>query len=462
MAQDLVFALCNIVMYNTALQEISGQHLNPKSFSQKFSRHIASFNHVKIGREAAGHAALFLLKVAALETIRRFSRARCPFVWSGLQALQVFCYPPFKWIQRWAPFKGLANGMQILSKPLLVLSIATAFSDQSGCDNDNSDDIENSRGFNDSHSRSESHSELPSLQSTLDTRILGEAPHSLSSNNWLLQLYTELKNQGVSLPERIDEDELQRFYTAANGQELERWSNMVFWHGFDVKHRPCLIVRLGLACITLPSHDRPRFAQAVVSQVEHGILHLVDSENLQITVLVDCEGLTPLKIPMQMLRSCSALLQDHFPDRLGSLFVIRLPPVVRVIAQTFIQVVKPVTRQKLKIEGQMYRNVLTEYLQTLPSFLGGTCTCTRCSNLSICNLLEPQTNEDVNMTGTIADFNDGEDLPSPHPSYLTDMPMNGNCDQVLRTAMVGILMLWVLIAFIAGISDPESRPGLPL
>jgi hypothetical protein len=38
---------------------------------------------------------------------------------------------------------------------------------------------------------------------------------------------------------------------------------MVFWHGFDVQQRPCLIVRLGLACVTLQSQDKPRFAQAV-------------------------------------------------------------------------------------------------------------------------------------------------------------------------------------------------------
>lgn len=41
------------------------------------------------------------------------------------------------------------------------------------------------------------------------------------------------------------------------------WSDIVFWHGYDVRHRPCLIVRLGLACTSLPNHDRPRFAQAV-------------------------------------------------------------------------------------------------------------------------------------------------------------------------------------------------------
>lgn len=75
-----------------------------------------------------------------------------------------------------------------------------------------------------------------------------------------------------------------------------------------------------------------------VSQVEFGVLHLVDNQNPQITVLVDCEGLTSLGFPMQMMRSCSTLLQDNFPNRLGCLLVIRLPPVARVIAQTVIQV----------------------------------------------------------------------------------------------------------------------------
>lgn len=45
--------------------------------------------------------------------------------------------------------------------------------------------------------------------------------------------------------------------------ELEIWSNLVFWHGFDVKNRPCLVVRLGLACMNLASPEKPRFAQAV-------------------------------------------------------------------------------------------------------------------------------------------------------------------------------------------------------
>lgn len=92
---------------------------------------------------------------------------------------------------------------------------------------------------------------------------------------------------GVTIFCRINEDELQRFYDAANGdlscllsslkktirwretysilslQELEKWSHLVFWHGFDVMLRPCLVIRLGLACSRLVPHERPRFTQAV-------------------------------------------------------------------------------------------------------------------------------------------------------------------------------------------------------
>ncbi|XP_057480654.1 uncharacterized protein LOC130767709 [Actinidia eriantha] len=458
---------------------------NPKSSTQKSTRHVVSTDHRRMGRGTAGDAALFLLKVAALETVRRFSRARCPFVWCGIQALQVLCYPPLKWIQRWAPFTGLVYSVQALSRPLLVLSIATAFSNQSGYSNITSDASNDSQGLEDSQASPDSDSELPSVQSTPETRILDETPQSQSSTNWLFQLYEELENKGISLPERINEDELNSFFIAANGdfscllssvkktirwretynilsgQELDMWSNVVFWHGFDVNYRPCLIVRLGLACSSLSSHERPRFLQAVVSQVEHGILHLVDPENPRITVLVDCEGLSPLRLPMQMLRSCSSIFQDHFPNRLGFLLVIRLAPVVRVIAQTFIQVLKPRTRQKLKIEGEMYRKILMENFETLPSYLGGNCTCRRCSNLRICNMELHQINE-TNERQRKMDIISCEDIPSPHPSDPIDIHMTGYCDQALRAAVVGIIMLLVLIAFLAGLYDPESSPALPL
>ncbi|KAA3456731.1 phosphatidylinositol/phosphatidylcholine transfer protein SFH11-like [Gossypium australe] len=194
---------------------------------------------------------------------------------------------------------------------------------------------------------------------------------------------------------------------------------------------------------------------AAVSQVEHGIMYLVSPENPEVTVLVDCEGLSPFKIPMQVLRSCSSLLQDHYPNRLGCLFVIRLPPVVRVIAQTFIQVLKPTTRKKLKIGGEMYRKILLENLQTLPSYLGGDCRCTKCLNIGM-DVKRPRTDQ-LNKLQTNEGVSDSEDISDLDLICQDDIDPSWSYDQVLRTAIIGLLMFWVLIAVMAGLSDPEFQ-----
>ncbi|KAJ8750608.1 hypothetical protein K2173_015782 [Erythroxylum novogranatense] len=447
----------------------------PEGFPQSAYKRITSLSHGINSGGAFGNAALFLLKVAALETVRRVSKSKCPLVWRGIQVLQLLCYPPLKWIQKWVPFKGFIEGVQMFSRPLLVLSIATAFS------NEHNFNTETSDLASDSSAHSETHSHSPSVPSTNDERS-DEVPRCVASENWLVQLHKELENQGILLPERIDDDELSRFFTAANGdfsyllssikktirwretyrilseQELKMWTSMVFWHGFDLENRPCLIIRLGQACLDLSSDARPRFAQAVISQVEHGILHLVDKENPQIMVLVDCDGITPLRIPMQMMRSCCTLLQENFPNRLGHLLVIRLPPIVRVIAQTFIQVLKPVTRKKLRIEGSVYHRVLSEYLQQLPSYLGGNCACKICSTTSIHATRHADFREDTMEIDYEHLSDGGDDLSLPNPNYQTDIVMDNEWDQLLRTAVISILMVWIFIALIASFYDPESRP----
>ncbi|KAK9029137.1 hypothetical protein V6N11_026261 [Hibiscus sabdariffa] len=446
---------------------------SPKSVSRSSYRQTTALRNPGNVKDAAGHAAIFLLKVAALETVRRVSKAKCPFLWRGFQALQVICYPPFNCVQKWIPFKGLFKGMQTLSRPLFVLSVVTSLYDQEELVGEASRVGTNSGSL----VNPELHPDEPSLQPALDAS--NEASQNLESESWLDKLHKELENQGISLPERINDGCIHRFYIAAKGdfevflssikrtirwretyrllsqEELEMWTNMVFWHGYDLMHRPCLIVRLGLAGSQLPSHDRPRFAQAVISQVEHGVMHLVSPENPEITVLVDCEGLSPFRFPMQIMRSCSSLLQDHYPNLLGCLFVIRLPPIVRVIAQTFIQVLKPVTRKKLQIGGEMYHKVLLENLQELPSYLGGDCRCTKCLNI-VHDVRRPRTDQ-FNKIRTNEDVSDSEDLSTPDLVFQDDIDQSSDCDQVLRTAIIALLMLWVLIAFSAGFYDPENH-----
>ncbi|XP_021720897.1 uncharacterized protein LOC110688454 [Chenopodium quinoa] len=444
----------------------------PKTLTRKSFDHIPSKDRAVRG--VAADVGFFLLKVAVLETTRRFSNAKCPFAWRSLQAFQMLCYPPFKWI-KWAPFKSLVHSMQMLSRPLLALSIATAFSDKS-------DQVNSTDDHHDSHVLENLGEDLPSVQPHVDVRNNDDSSISPSSEDWLPKLYEELEKQGISLPERINESELRRFYSSVNGDfssllssikktirwretyhilsepELKVWSDIVFWHGYDVRHKPCLIVRLGVACTNLPTRDRPRIAQAIVSQMEHGILHLADRENPGIMVVVDCKDLSPFRLPVQMIRSCSLLFQDHFPHYLGGLYVIRLPPVIRVMAQTVMKVLNPVTQQKLKFFGEQYHEILSELFQEIPACLGGKCKCSVCSSAISHNNQRFPSIEVASQL--LADGLSGENVDLDF--LRSEIDVRHSFDQVLRTGMIGILMLCVLVALLAGLFDSDSRPNILL
>lgn len=406
--------------------------------SKKTLKCVTSMKVSLVATGGAGEIGVFLLTTAVLEMVRRFSSANCPFLWRGLQALQVLCFPPFKWIQKWAPFTGLVKGMQTLSRPLMFLSVATGFIDESS----------SSKGT--LSGLSADLTELSSQLSTQGTGPVNKVPRSVIMEDWLVELYAELDKQGITIPERINEEELRRFYAVSDGdfarflssvkktirwrqkytllspQELEAWVNLVFWHGSDVMQRPCLIIRVGLAGPNLVSNGRSQFVRAVVSQVEYGVLNLLDAEHPQLTVLMDCEGLSPFGFPVQTFRSCVVLLQDHYPNRLGCLLVVRLPSVARLITQTLFQVLKPRTQQKLTIVGEDYQEVLFRYFEEIPPFLGGKCCCSKCSN-------EVETVvERTNIASSEVYVGSSLDI---------------NCDHV-KIAAVAALLLWVCGVFI--------------
>lgn len=403
----------------------------------------------------------FLLKTAALEVVRRFSRARCTFIWHALQALQIFSYPPFSWLGRWGPFKGFIKHTKKLSRPMLVLSIATVFSDQSTWHTDTS------HVPSGTPESSVPRSDLSSHVSDTDKRDCDEVSEAETSEQWLLDLHMELKKQGIVLPERISDDELRRFYSAVSGdfskllssvkkaiiwrqnykllsrQELDAWSHLVFWHGHDVNLRPCLIIRLGLACSNLSSNDRNLFMKAVVSQIEYGVLNLVNVDQHQIMVLMDCDGLSPFGFPLQTMRSCAMLLQDYYPNRLGCLIITRLPQIARVITQALFQVLKPATQRKVKVVGGNYRTYLSEFLESIPPFLGGDCSCSKCSN--ICTTELPDVEFD-----SVLPINNSMEL-----DHIPAADSNEDWKRLKRVIAVGFLMFCIFIIFMPGM-HPEK------
>lgn len=116
----------------------------------------------------------------------------------------------------------------------------------------------------------------------------------------------------------------------------------------------------------------------------------------------------------------------------------------------YYQVLRPSTRKKLHVLGETYRKVLLEHLQSVPSFLGGHCSCTQCLVLAV-GRTQSLTDEadkrepNLNFTGELGD------------SYLTELPLRGSLDQILRTAIVGVLMLWIFIAFVASMYGPDGH-----
>jgi len=177
---------------------------------------------------------------------------------------------------------------------------------------------------------------------------------------------------------------------------------------------------------------------------------LLNLEDQRITVLMDCEGIPALGFPVQMMKSCSILVQLHYPTRLASLLVVNLSPVVRVIAKAVIQVLKPVTRKKLHIVGDNYRRTLAEYLESIPSFLSGDCTCSHCRGPSVDgggDILTP--NREL-----LRDQYGEEEQGS---YYENEMSTDRSYNQILRVAIIGLLMVWIIIALLAGFYDPEQQ-----
>lgn len=435
----------------------------PKALLQNTFAPIVMLKEVKITRESSSHLLFFLLKTVALEVVRRVSKRRFPLLWKSIQGIWLLNYPPFSWLQKWMPFRHLAKGAQEFTGPVLCLSIATAFEGSS-------EELECSTETQaDNLTASDS---VDTEQTDFAERDQMEIVENVKQRNILRTLKEELEKQGIVLPERINDHELERFYIAAGGdfsllmssvkktiqwretyyfftpQELDGWSDLVFWHGCDNQFRPCLLIRLGLACSYLQPDARARFSQAIVSQVEYGILNLLNLEDPRITVLMDCEGISTLRFPMQMMKSCSILLQNHYPTRLAALYVTNLSPIVRVIAQTIIQVLKPVTREKLHILGDDYPRILSEYLESVPSFLGGDCKCTCCTRVCFNDDMDTVTNrksllhgnDEVEIGGTSYDNETSQDVGS----------------HILRVIIVALLMFWVLVAALAGFYESDQ------
>jgi hypothetical protein len=81
--------------------------------------------------------------------------------------------------------------------------------------------------------------------------------------------------------------------------------------------------------------------RGAVSQVEYGVLNMTKEDDASLTVIMDCEGVSHVGFPLHMTKCCCVLVQDHFPMRLASLFLINLHPVLHQLANDIMEVGLP-------------------------------------------------------------------------------------------------------------------------
>lgn len=142
-----------------------------------------------------------------------------------------------------------------------------------------------------------------------------------------------------------------------------------------------------------------------------------------------------------------------------------------------LQVLKPATRQKVRIIGRNHLEFLSNNLDAIPPFLGGNCSCSKCSNQSNAEgksdeatRTEP-TPDHANRSETPDHLNISDEVTrtEPDPDEVEDsLEFNHHNvsntsrykEELIRTIIIGILMVWIFIAVIVAMDYPERWPLL--
>ena len=80
---------------------------------------------------------------------------------------------------------------------------------------------------------------------------------------------------------------------------------------------------------------------------------------------------------MALLKVGAKICQDYYPETMGAAFVVNAPSLFTALYAIIKGFLDERTRSKVRVMGSNYRSVLLEHIdaENLPTFLGGTCTC---------------------------------------------------------------------------------------
>jgi hypothetical protein len=114
---------------------------------------------------------------------------------------------------------------------------------------------------------------------------------------------------------------------------------------------------------------------------------------------------------------------------------------------------KPATKEKLRFEGDSYKT-LAEFLQIVPAFLGGKCSCSQCEKPRDSSAI--QAGEGSKSQPRHSSIDDGERFTNFDDFDEAEIPSPYSCEHAIRAAIIGLLMMCIFIAFLAGMNEPSS------
>lgn len=99
----------------------------------------------------------------------------------------------------------------------------------------------------------------------------------------------------------------------------------------------------------------------------------------------------------------------------------------------------------------MYAKVLADHLQEVPLFLGGRCECQKCMKLDLSYHIDNEATDSESLA-SLASCNE----PDVEQDVEVEMPWSATCVHVIRTTIIGLLLFWILMAFISVLYDSDN------
>lgn len=173
-------------------------------------------------------------------------------------------------------------------------------------------------------------------------------------------------------------------WMASPAVKAENSKGCVYFHGFSPSYRDGENGSHGVAWIRPGQRDKKddvAYTRAFVETLERSIARSLEHSNGRVgkfNVIVDGNGFSWTLLPsLHYLKTFVTILQDHFPDRLGIILLIRLGRIGEFVVKLFLPLITEEVRKKIIVlphqeeEKQRILETVVGY-ENIPTWLGGT------------------------------------------------------------------------------------------